>query len=82
MPKRMVCIGLLLAACKATPTASAPTPDTIYAELVAAGCLAPVDGGAAVIAQEQATAPPDPWMTCLSEGGSVKSCNVPCDAAQ
>jgi hypothetical protein len=78
-------------ACSPTTTPPAPPivgvgdaaedvpPASIYAELVEAGCLAPDDAGAGVLAVvdlEFSDAAP-PWITCLAAGGSVGSCN-PC----
>jgi hypothetical protein len=79
--------GLVIAGCKVTfgASPSTPTQASIYTSLVEAGCLAAVEGGieagAAVVAQEQAATPPDPWMTCLTEGGTPQGCHA-CDGTQ
>jgi hypothetical protein len=72
---------LAVIACSKPSPATGPTATSVYNELVAAGCLAPDDGGAAAVAEEHAAAPQEPWMACLWDGGTVAACGVPCDGA-
>ena len=79
--KLAVTLALALTGCSScTPASSptAPTDQTVTAELVEAGCLAASDGGVAAVAAEHAG--PNPlWLNCLYQpGSSVVSCNAPC----
>lgn len=78
-------LGLLAAvvltgcnACQSTPTASSPSDQAIYDELTDAGCLLRDDSGLAAVHAERALNPPAAWMNCLSNGGTVAGCAVPC----
>jgi len=58
---------------------ASPVATTIYNELVEAGCMAPNDPtGPSALAQSLA-AGDFPWLPCLFDGGTVTSCNVPCE---
>ena len=59
------------------PSSSGVTPNTVYSELVEAGCLAPTSDGVAAITQEHA-AHDTPWVECLFDAGTIKTCQVPC----
>jgi hypothetical protein len=70
------------------PTPTPPAPDAavdpgvaIYRELVGAGCLAPDpdDAGPASLDEEYASVDAPSWLGCLYDGGSISSCDVPCD---
>jgi hypothetical protein len=72
-------IGLTIAGCNScTSTPPAATPASIaWSTLVDAGCAAPDIAGPTYVAlQLEAGAPA--WLTCLSQGGSVAACSVPC----
>lgn len=60
--------------CQPASSPTAPTDQTVTAELVEAGCLAASDGGVAAVAAEHAG--PNPlWLNCLYQpGSSVVSC--------
>jgi hypothetical protein len=86
--KLSLVVLLGLAACtptKAPTPAPAPGDDAadpgvaVYGELVEAGCLAASDSGVAAVDQEHAYADQPSWLGCLFDGGSIGSCNVPCD---
>jgi hypothetical protein len=74
----LVAAGGIGAACQ-NPPAPSPTPaQSVYGELVDAGCLAPSDSGAYWVAQEIAMQNPPSWVTCLADGGRILACGVPC----
>jgi hypothetical protein len=81
---KAVAFAVLLAGCDScqpavSPPPPPPTAQTIYAEIVEAGCLAPdPDGGIAAVQGEMALRPPPAWMQCLQDGGTVAACAVPC----
>lgn len=66
--------------CQPTPAPVLVTPSDqqIYAKLVDAGCLKATDGGVEAVHEERAMNPPPAWANCLSNGGTVADCNVPC----
>lgn len=54
----------------------------IYAELVEAGCLQADDSGLATVQSAlQFDGATPSWFTCLANGGTVSSCQLPCDSA-
>jgi hypothetical protein len=69
----------LVAALTAACAHPATPPGTIYLELVDAGCLAPSGDGPEAIAQATAQTPRSAWLDCLTAGGTVGACHVPCD---
>lgn len=65
--------------CSPSPVVS-PTAESVYLALVEAGCLAPDEAGPSDIAQESALGDAGfPWLSCLFDGGTISTCNVPCD---
>ncbi len=55
-----------------------PVDQHIYDQLVEAGCMASsLSGVSAVAAERQQYG--DLGLACMADGGSVKSCNVPCN---
>ena len=67
--------ALALGGCSScTPAASPPTPTSIHAELVEAGCMADSPDGVSAVTKELALKPPPLWMQCLADGGSVAAC--------
>jgi hypothetical protein len=82
MKKLLVLTALVVGGCTTTPppTTTTPSGTSVYNALVDAGCLAPDEGGAALITQELATDSGFPWLGCLVDGGTVAGCNVPCSA--
>ncbi len=78
-----VLLVLVGVGCKPAPSPTNPTPTSVYLDLVEAGCLAPDDAGPSSIAEEEALGADAgfPWLDCLFDGGTVASCNVPCDAS-
>ena len=78
-----IAVAVTLAACHPAPTPLPPgntdADEVVYGELVEAGCLEAEDGGVdyVAIAARDPSAPI--WLTCLYDGGTVISCNVPCE---
>lgn len=68
--------------CQPGPPAPQPPPtldQTIYGELVEAGCLAPDPAtGVSSVASEHAMPDQPAWLACLYDGGTIAGCNVPC----
>jgi hypothetical protein len=65
--------------CQPPPPVQATASDqAIYTKLVEAGCLAPSDGGVQAVHEELAMDARPAWANCLSNGGTVADCNVPC----
>jgi len=71
-----VLLFLLLAACSHNPPPKTP-PSVIWTELVSAGCSAPDAAGPWYINAQLNSGPPA-WLSCMSLGGSIQSCAVPC----
>lgn len=72
--------SLALAGCNACqpPVPTTPNDQSVFNELVEAGCLSPVGASPADVAAEHAS-PNPPWLACLyTIDGSVQSCGVPC----
>jgi hypothetical protein len=57
----------------------ATSPDTVYGQLLEAGCLAASSDGVTSIAQEHTAADHPQWLDCMFDGGTVLACHVPCD---
>ena len=77
---RLAWIALaLLAQCTCSQPKPEPpvSPQTIWSELVDAGCVAQNINGPEAISFEL-EAGSYPWLSCLESGGSVKSCGAPC----
>jgi hypothetical protein len=70
-------ITFVLVGCTKTAPAM-PSDETIYEALVDAGCLTASDTGLAAVREERTVQPPPAWMNCLSNGGTVAGCGVPC----
>jgi hypothetical protein len=78
---RLLLLALLatgLCGCPSTPSPSSPSDQQIYSELVEAGCMKEDDSGLDAVTRERALNPPKAWMNCLSGGGTVSACGVPC----
>jgi hypothetical protein len=55
------------------------TAQGVYDKLVAAQCLAPSSDGVQAISSEHADPSQPDWLACMFDGGTVQSCNVPCE---
>lgn len=66
------------AACRTQPTAPAPTPTTVAANMVEAGCVLPSSTLATSIASDETSDAEPGWMQCLFEGGTISACGTPC----
>lgn len=66
-------------ACKVTIPASSPA--SICSELSEAGCLLLGSDCTSSVAT-QLDAGGEPWLTCLSQGGNVVTCEVPCSTPE
>jgi hypothetical protein len=74
---KLALLTLTVIACQPSSAPAAMTDQSVYNELVDAGCLAASDGGVAAVAAERAS--PNPaWLNCLYGGGSITGCQVPC----
>jgi hypothetical protein len=75
--RALVVIIAIIGACACSkPGASV----VIYNELTAAGCIEPSAGSQKAIDLAMASDAAPPWFLCLTEGGTVASCSVPCGA--
>ena len=62
------------------PVPVSPTAQSVYRELVDAGCLADTDGGLVSVQEEYNTDAAPSWFGRLWEGGTIASCNTPCSS--
>ncbi|MDE2022204.1 MAG: hypothetical protein KGI71_04840 [Patescibacteria group bacterium] len=76
--KLCAALALVLAGCNSCQPAAAPSDQSVYETLVDAGCMAPdPEGGVQAVALDHQIGD-HPWLQCLYDGGTVKSCGVPC----
>ena len=78
---RLCLAAVFLSACNGCQPAASPTTvsdQSIYDELVEAGCMKADNSGLAAVSAERALNPPVAWMNCLASGGTVAGCAVPC----
>ena len=64
--------------CQPSQPATSLTDQQIATELIEAGCLANDDTAVPAVHAERALNPPASWMNCISSGGTVAGCRVPC----
>lgn len=82
----VVAIATALAAtgtCTPNPTPPPSQPlsaSQVASELIEAGCLAAGPNDVQAVASELQTGH-DPWLACMFDGGSVQTCNAPCERA-
>lgn len=75
----LVTLGAACGSCQPTTAPVMPTDQAIYEAIVAADCMAPdPSAGVSYVTKERALNPPKPWMNCMSGGGTVSDCKVPC----
>lgn len=72
-------VGFLLSILSCAPTSPPPaTAQTVYTELVIGGCLSATPDGLQAVTDEHSDSEQPAWMACLFDGGSIQTCNVPC----
>jgi len=65
--------------CRTQPPPTAPaTTAAIAAELVDSGCVVPSATLTASIQAEEESGAAPAWLRCLVDGGTPRTCNVPC----
>jgi hypothetical protein len=75
MVKKILFLGLLMVSC--VPT-TMPTSQTVYFELIDAGCLAPGDSSLIGVELGVLSDAQPPWFSCLLDSGTIQGCSVPC----
>ena len=77
---RAVLLALALVGCGGCKPATAPTTaQSVWQQLVDAGCSQPDPGGPAAIAKLHADPGQPGWLSCMFQGGSTTQCVVPCN---
>lgn len=76
----VVVLAASVVGCPTNGTVFTPVPaDTIYAELVDAGCVDPRDDAGLAAVQLAVFSDSTPgWFLCLRDGGTPTGCGFPC----
>lgn len=82
MKRALLISALLVGACKTNTPPPAPSQaQVVFQKMVDAGCVADSDSGVSDVLLEEANDAAPAWFTCLWNGGTVASCNVPCSSS-